>query len=166
MIICKTNNPETTFGLGRDLAGLLAAGDVICMSGDLGAGKTLLVQGIAAGLGLEDEVTSPTFPVLQVYESSPVPLYHFDLYRLDKASELVDVGFYEYVYRDGIAIIEWADKFAAEMPEERLWLELTVGESDQERRIAATPRGDRYEKLCEELKKIAGTCFRYSHPCV
>lgn len=159
MVIFYTASPEETLQLGQRLAELLHAGDVVCLSGDLGAGKTLLTKGIASGLGVTEDVTSPTFTVLQVYEAK-IPVYHFDLYRLEHADELMDIGFDEFVFGSGIAIIEWADKFSSCMPEEYLRIEITHGTTPETRIIQVQPQGTRYESLLEELKKIAGSCFR------
>lgn len=153
MLTITTQSPEGTFAFGSTLGSLLAAGDVLCLAGDLGAGKTLLVQGLAAGLGVADQVTSPTFTILQVYETGRVPVYHFDLYRLEHAAELGDIGFDHYVGGDGVAVIEWADKFAAAMPAERLWISLRPGPGPGDRAIALDPAGARYRHLCEELRK-------------
>jgi len=159
MVMIHTASPEETLRLGHILAALLKAGDVVCLSGDLGAGKTLLTKGIAAGLGAAEDVTSPTFTILQVYEAK-MPIYHFDLYRLEHADELMDIGFDEFVFGSGIAIIEWADKFSRYMPEQYLRIEITHGTDPETRIIQIQPQGTRYESLVEELKKIAGSCFR------
>jgi tRNA threonylcarbamoyladenosine biosynthesis protein TsaE len=111
--------PEQSFSFGRQLGQLLQEGSVLCLIGDLGAGKTLLVQGIAQGLGLNEEITSPTFTVMNVYEGT-IPVYHFDLYRLESPEQLVDIGFDEYTNAGGIAIIEWPDKFPGFMPDSYL----------------------------------------------
>ena len=153
MLTITTDNPAATLAFGRSLGQRLAAGDVVCLTGDLGAGKTLLVQGMAAGLGVTDDVTSPTFTILQVYEGGRLPFTHFDLYRLDEPADLEDIGFAEYTGGDGVAVIEWADKFAAAMPDERLWVELKSGGGESERTIELTPAGERYRRLCEELKE-------------
>ncbi|MEN6411970.1 MAG: tRNA (adenosine(37)-N6)-threonylcarbamoyltransferase complex ATPase subunit type 1 TsaE [Veillonellales bacterium] len=163
MLIFKTNSPEDTFSFGQKMAGLVSAGDVFCLAGDLGAGKTLLTQGISAGLQVGDAVTSPTFAILNVY-AAVLPIYHFDLYRLEHPAELTDIGFYEYIEGDGLAIIEWPDKFPAELPDEYLWIDIKTGDSPNERLLCLRPRGVRYEQFGEELKIIAGSCFRYSHP--
>lgn len=155
MYCFTSHNPAGTRALGEVLGQRLAAGDVICLTGDLGAGKTLFVQGLAAGLGVTDDVTSPTFTILQVYDGGRLPLYHFDLYRLDDPGQLEDIGFTEYAGGRGAAVIEWADKFAAAMPEERLWVELRLGNGEDERLISFEPVGVRYRRLCEELKDSA-----------
>jgi tRNA threonylcarbamoyladenosine biosynthesis protein TsaE len=153
MFTITVRSPAATAAFGRALGRRLAAGDVVCLAGDLGAGKTLLTQGIAAGLGVTDDVTSPTFTILQVYDSGRLPLNHFDLYRLEDPAELEDVGFAEYAGGDGVAVIEWADRFAAAMPDERLWIEIRGGAGPDERLLALTPAGERYRRLCEELRE-------------
>lgn len=155
MYFFTSRDPAATRALGQTIGELLAAGDVLCLAGDLGAGKTLLVQGLAAGLGVTDDVTSPTFTILQVYDGGRLPLYHFDLYRLDDDNQLEDVGFSEYTGGRGAAVIEWADKFADAMPADRLWVELRPGRGADERLIGFEPAGARYRKLCEELKNRA-----------
>ncbi|WP_378956109.1 tRNA (adenosine(37)-N6)-threonylcarbamoyltransferase complex ATPase subunit type 1 TsaE [Pelosinus sp. sgz500959] len=153
MLNFKSNSPEETVAFGQSLAKVLGPGQVICLAGDLGAGKTLLVQGLSRALGIEDAVTSPTFTILNVYESN-FPIYHFDLYRLNYAEELFDIGFYEYTEAKGLSIIEWPDKFPEELPNEYLWIEITTNENINERIFHVRARGDVYEKICEELKNI------------
>jgi tRNA threonylcarbamoyladenosine biosynthesis protein TsaE len=104
---------------GQLLAALLRAGDVVALTGGLGAGKTAFVQGMAAGLGVAGHVPSPTFNILLVHRA-PLPLYHFDLYRLDRAEQLVDIDFYATLESDGVTAIEWADRFVDELPTDRL----------------------------------------------
>jgi tRNA threonylcarbamoyladenosine biosynthesis protein TsaE len=153
--IIESSSPEATYALGQKLAFYLKGGDVICLSGNLGQGKTLFTKGIVAAFESEEIVTSPTFSLLNIYTGQRggcnIPIYHFDLYRLDYKNQLEDIGFYEYVFTDGISIIEWADKFKTCLPEEYLWVEIMSGESFEERRFKLSPHGIRYEKLCREL---------------
>lgn len=152
MDVFETSSPDETFLFGQQLAKLISNGDVICLSGNLGAGKTVFVKGVADGLASDDVVTSPTFTIIHVYEGR-LPIYHFDLYRLDHQWELADVGFYEYASgENGLAIIEWPEKFPEELPDEYLWIDIKEGNSAEERLLYLKPRGVRYEKLCEELK--------------
>lgn len=158
MLNFKTTSPEETFSFGKCLGGILSAGQTVCLVGDLGAGKTLLVQGLAEGLGIGESVHSPTFTILNVYEGK-FPVYHFDLYRLEDAAELFDIGFYEYTEADGLSIIEWADKFPGALPDEYLWIEIRTALQDDvpkadERVLEIRALGAVYESLCEELKKI------------
>jgi tRNA threonylcarbamoyladenosine biosynthesis protein TsaE len=160
MLEFKTTSPDETFTFGKCLAKILSAGQVICLIGDLGAGKTLLVQGLAEGLGIADSVHSPTFTILNVYEAS-FPIYHFDLYRLENAAELFDIGFYEYTEGSGLSIIEWADKFPEELPDEYLSIEIVSdfekNNGEENKRILQIRAfGNTYERLCEELKQ---TCL-------
>ncbi|HAK72638.1 MAG TPA: tRNA (adenosine(37)-N6)-threonylcarbamoyltransferase complex ATPase subunit type 1 TsaE [Sporomusaceae bacterium] len=143
--------PEQSFSFGRQLGQLLQEGSVLCLIGDLGAGKTLLVQGIAQGLGLNEEITSPTFTVMNVYEGT-IPVYHFDLYRLESPEQLVDIGFDEYTNAGGIAIIEWPDKFPGFMPDSYLRIEL-IKTGDNDRLIKVSPQGAHHHLLYEELKQ-------------
>lgn len=133
-----TASPRATFQAGELLGALAASGDVIALSGGLGAGKTALTQGIAAGLGVTGHVPSPTFNILLVHRA-PVPLNHFDLYRLDDARQLVDIDFYETLEAGGCSVIEWADRFPDELPEDRLDVELEVtGDAARAIRFAGT----------------------------
>lgn len=146
-----SRSPEQTGVFGACLGELLRSGDVICLTGDLGAGKTLLVQGIAQGLELDETVTSPTFTVMNVYEGA-MTVYHFDLYRLEWEEQLDDIGFDEFVDSADIAIIEWPDKFPDRMPDEALEVSITKA-GDNVRLVSVTPKGHRYEVLCEELRE-------------
>ncbi|MDF2876621.1 MAG: tsaE [Sporomusa sp.] len=164
MFIIKTNSPDETYTFGENVAKLLKSGDILCLAGDLGAGKTLLSQGIAAGLKVTEGVSSPTFTVLNVYEGvtgsgQELSIYHFDLYRLEHPAELADIGFDHYLGAGGIAIIEWPDKFPEFLPTERLWLTMKTGECPSERILCLTAEGTRYVELCEELKQVADSCY-------
>jgi len=120
---------------------------VVLLDGDLGAGKTHFTQGLAAGLGIAAEVTSPTFNLLYEYREGRLPLYHFDLYRLEDAAELEDIGFYEFVEADGVACIEWASKFPDEMPDERIAIVIASGEGDK-RSFTVEATGEVAERAC------------------
>lgn len=112
-----TNSPEETEALGAEMAKEFSAGAIIGLVGELGAGKTAFVRGMARGLGVRGYVKSPSFTLINVYEHGRLPLYHIDLYRLVKAGELYGVGLEEYIYAKGISVIEWADKFPALLAE-------------------------------------------------
>lgn len=132
--------------LASTLAPYVHPGDAVVLSGDLGAGKTQFVQGIAAALGVRGAVCSPTFNILLTYPAARVPLYHFDLYRLDDAGQLEDVGFYETVEGDGVSFIEWGDKFADAMPYTYLDMRIAVND-DGSRTVKVHAVGDRARQL-------------------
>ena len=104
-----TQSQEETFAIGVELGKKAKPGDIFALIGDLGTGKTILAKGIAKGLGIDEEITSPTFTLLEVYESD-IPLYHFDLYRISDDTELENLFFEEYWFGDGVSVIEWADR--------------------------------------------------------
>lgn len=107
-----TNCPEETEQLGAQLARLLTPGSVIAFTGDLGAGKTAFTRGLARGLGIEERVTSPTFTIVNEYDSGRLPLFHFDLYRLGSSDELFDIGWEDYLSRGGVCAVEWSENAA------------------------------------------------------
>ena len=110
-----TNSQAETIAVGEALGAELEAGDVLVLTGDLGAGKTQLTKGIVAALGCEGDVTSPTFTIEMVYEGGRLPLYHFDLYRLDDPEQLEDIGLFDVLGGDGVCVIEWGEQFADEL---------------------------------------------------
>ena len=120
-----SHSPAETIALARTLAATLRRGAVLALSGDLGAGKTHFVKGLAAGLGTAASVTSPTFTLLHEYPGGRLPLYHFDFYRLDHADEALRIGLDEYLDGDGACAIEWAEKFPALLPPHTRWLRFT-----------------------------------------
>ena len=115
-----TTSREETIALGERLGSNLRAGDVLVLTGDLGAGKTQLTKGIAAGLGVKADVTSPTFTIEMVYEGTDLPLYHFDLYRLNSTDELEDTGIFDVLGSDGVCAIEWGEQFSDEIGDARV----------------------------------------------
>lgn len=143
-----------TEGLGRLIGRHAVSGDVICLTGDLGAGKTLFSRGAAEALGVAaEDVTSPTFAIMNVYQGTKMEVRHFDLYRLNRAEELEDIGFSEYAGGEGVTLIEWAELFSAELPEE--YLQLTLLLDGAGRKAVLEAKGERYERLLEEVKKDA-----------
>ena len=112
------HSPEETRAAGFDLAQSAVSGAVLALHGDLGAGKTELVKGLAAGLGSADAVSSPTFTLVHEYRGGRLPLFHFDWYRLERVEELEEVGYYDYLDQCGVTVIEWAVKFPSELPPE------------------------------------------------
>ena len=141
-----TNSASETRELGVRLAEQLKAGDVILMDGELGAGKSELARGVAKGLGVQETVTSPSFTILNVYESGRVPLYHFDWYRLESAEEIFELGMDEYLGGDGVALVEWPDRCPDAIPEDFLRIRIeATGENT--RRIT--------EEACGAFRKIS-----------
>lgn len=126
-----SNSPEQTFALGRDYAVRLRAGDVVALDGDLGAGKTQFIKGLAAGLGHVGQVTSPTFTLVHEYTGGRLPLFHFDFYRLESADEALRIGLDDYLGAGGVIAIEWAGKFPAVLPKETHWLRFRSGDGDE-----------------------------------
>ena len=124
--IATTQSAQDTKNVAAALAMVVGPGDVITLDGDLGAGKTQFTQGIAEELDIEGSVTSPTFNLVISYDDGCMPLYHFDLYRLEDPAELEDIDFYGIVEGDGVSCIEWASKFLDDMPEDRLEVFLEV----------------------------------------
>jgi tRNA threonylcarbamoyladenosine biosynthesis protein TsaE len=146
------DSPEAMRALGEALGRAVGAGDVIGLVGDLGAGKTLLVQGLAAGLGVPPEVhvTSPTFTLVHTYEGGRVPLHHVDLYRLEREEELEDVGLDDLYRQDAVVAVEWFDRFPPGVAE-RLELHVEIV-SATARRVRLEAHGARAEKLAAELR--------------
>ena len=125
-----SNSPVRTREIATDLAGILSAGAVLSLVGDLSAGKTEFVKGLAVGLNCSVEVTSPTFTLVHEYRGGRLPLFHMDLYRLTDEQELDDFGFDEYLMRDGVCAIEWANKFPERLPTDVVAIRFTIGEGD------------------------------------
>lgn len=146
-----SHSVEETTAIGEALGRLLRAGDFIALAGDLGAGKTHLAQGVASGLGVDPEVcvASPSYTLLNEY-SGRIPLYHFDLYRLQGDSDIRDLGFDEYFSGRGVCLVEWADRLESELPGEYLRIEILLT-GDTDRRMEFSWRGRRYEELMDEL---------------
>ena len=122
----ETTSAGETIAFGRKLADELAAGTVLALHGDLGAGKTCLVKGIAAGLGVQPEATSPTFTIIHEYSGGRLPLFHIDLYRLDSVNETLAIGIEDYLNGDGVTVIEWAEKIAPLLPERTIHARLEI----------------------------------------
>ncbi len=115
-----TTSQAETITLGERLGRVLEDGDVLVLTGDLGAGKTQLTKGIAAGLGITADVTSPTFTIQMVYEGGRLPLFHFDLYRLDDPDQLEDTGLFDVLGQEGVCVIEWGEQFSDEIGDARV----------------------------------------------
>ena len=130
-----THSPEETAALGARLAERLGPGSVVAFTGDLGAGKTAFVSGMARGLGIPDRVTSPTFTIVNEYEGGRLPLFHFDMYRLGSADELFDIGWEDYLARGGICAVEWSENVSDAMEPGTVTVSIRRGDDDNSRVI-------------------------------
>ncbi len=130
MASITSHSPAETFEFGRAFAANLRGGEVLALTGDLGAGKTHFVKGLAAGLGVELEVTSPTFTLIHEYSGGRLPLHHFDFYRLETEDEVLAVGLDDYLDSRAILAIEWADKFPVLLPPDTHWITFRHGPDD------------------------------------
>ena len=116
-MIIETNSAEETFALGKALGEKASPGQIYTLDGDLGTGKTVFTQGVAAGLGITEAISSPTFTIIQEYDTGRLPLYHFDVYRLGDVDEMDEIGYDDYFFGEGICLIEWADLIREILPE-------------------------------------------------
>ncbi len=145
MKFCSTDKVETE-ALGQTIAHFLIPGTVIALFGELGAGKTALIQGIAAGLGIQEPVTSPTFTIVNEYHGGRLPLFHFDLYRLGGEDELYDIGWEDYLHRGGVCAVEWSER-APQLFQDDIRIFIMRGDTEQERIITIEGGGDIIEHL-------------------
>ncbi len=161
----RSNHPDDTRRLGHAIGELACGGEIICLVGDLGAGKTLLTQGIAEGLSVQGYVNSPTFTIVCEYEGR-LPLYHMDLYRLDDPQMLEDIGFEEYLSEDGVTVIEWAEKAGSWMPKECLLIriERIEGPDSNRRYFGMTGIGQKHIRMLKGMMAHADTGNGYSNP--
>lgn len=165
--IFVSSSTAETIALGEKCGELLAAGDVLVLTGDLGAGKTQFTKGIARGMGITADVTSPTFTIEMVYEGGVMPLYHFDLYRLNDSSQLDDIGLFDAMESDGPTVIEWGEQFADDIGDERVDVfisrldggvdcqrQLSKGDDDATAGLSADDAGDISSGSAEPLREI------------
>ena len=146
-MIIETHDPEETFEVGRKIGMNAKPGQIYTLTGDLGVGKTVFTQGVAAGLGITEPVNSPTFTIIQEYEDGRLPFYHFDVYRIGDLEEMEEIGYDDYFFGQGICLIEWAELIEEILPEKRI--EVTI-EKDLEkgfeyRKITIEERGEDVE---------------------
>ena len=151
MLTIITKSPAETAELGSRIAGILAPGDFIALTGDLGSGKTQFARGVAYGLLVDPAiyVTSPTYTLLNIY-SGRIPLYHFDLYRLQGYQDIIDLGFEEYFYGDGVCLVEWAERLAVDIPQESLSIVFSHT-GDDTRTLTFIPLGQRPREIIWKL---------------
>ncbi|MCG8499487.1 MAG: tRNA (adenosine(37)-N6)-threonylcarbamoyltransferase complex ATPase subunit type 1 TsaE [Firmicutes bacterium] len=138
-----SESSEQTEKIAYDMAAFLEPGDVVCLGGDLGAGKTVFAKGLMKALGVEGYVTSPTFTIVNEY-SGKYPIYHFDVYRINDVDEMFEIGFEEYIYGEGISIIEWADNIREILPPSRLRIDIKKD----------LQKGENYREI--EIRKVGG----------
>lgn len=149
------NNLKDTEQIGKIISHCLEKGTVLCLDGDLGVGKTSLTQFIAREFGVDDYITSPTFNIIKEYKGK-LPFYHMDVYRIDSEDDMYDLGYDEYIYSEGVTIIEWSHKIVGILPEDRINIEIKRLD-DYSRLMIIDGNGSTYEKLIEELKKHENT---------
>lgn len=135
-----TNSSKETYEFAFELAKDAKPGDIICLDGDLGVGKTVFTQGFAAGLGIAGPVNSPTFTILQIYEEGRLPLYHFDVYRIGSSEEMDELGYEEYFFGEGVCLIEWSTIISDIIPDEakRVVIEKDLGQGFDYRKITCS----------------------------
>jgi tRNA threonylcarbamoyladenosine biosynthesis protein TsaE len=158
LLVCRSVEAEETRAIGERLAGLLEPGDVLILWGELGAGKTTLVQGIARGLGISDHVASPTFTLVREY-AGRLPVTHADVFRLERVQDVIDLGLDEMAGADGVLLVEWGDAVEDLLPPDRLRIELTTedpsGDSEV-RRIAFLGVGGTWNARSERMRGLLG----------
>ena len=124
-MIKETHNSKETYELGFNMGKSAKAGDVYCLDGDLGVGKTVFTQGFAKGLGINEPINSPTFTIVQEYHEGRLPLYHFDVYRIGDITEMDEIGYEEYFYSEGVCLIEWGNLISEIMPENATYITIS-----------------------------------------
>ena len=145
-----SHSPDDTLKIGADIGELASGGDIFLLVGSLGTGKTCLTQGIARGLGITEHTPSPSFVLVRQFYGR-LPLYHIDLYRLDNINEIADLGLDDYLYGDGVCVIEWAEKGLSLLPQEHLMIVMSYL-GDTERRLVFKPGSQRYREMMTELR--------------
>jgi tRNA threonylcarbamoyladenosine biosynthesis protein TsaE len=146
-----SNSTRDTLGIGRAIAKNLKKGDIVCLFGELGAGKTVLTKGIAWGLGIDkDRIISPSFVLIRQYTQAKIPFYHLDLYRLKHPRDILLLGYEEYLYADGITVIEWADRLKYLLPKEYLKIGLFI-KSDKQRSLEFNAFGRHYKEALDNI---------------
>lgn len=151
----QSHSPEETLMLGHQLANLLQGEEIIALEGELGTGKTLFAKGLIQGLGVNDDITSPTFTIIHEYYHM-FHIYHMDLYRINDVEDLYDLGIEDYLYGEGVKIIEWPEIVKSFLPPHNLQIHLTQT-SETGRLFTLIPYGERYERLLKELLGYADT---------
>lgn len=123
-MVFESTSSQMTFEFAKKIGEKLKSGDVLCLDGDLGVGKTVFTKGVAAGLGIKDDVSSPTFTLIQEYYGGRLPLYHFDVYRIDGPWDMDDLGYEEYFYGEGVCLVEWGSMIKKLFPENTIYVRI------------------------------------------
>ncbi len=152
MLELTSNSPDETRCLGKYIGKLAAAGDILLLTGKLGAGKTRLAQGIANGLGIEENTPSPSFVLVREF-CGRLPLYHIDLYRLDNLDEIAGLGLDDYLYGEGVCVIEWAEKGLSLIPPPYMLVKIDYA-SEERRRFRFEPQGGHYIEMLNKLRSV------------
>jgi len=152
-LVARTASADETRALAAEVAALVRAGDIIVLAGDLGTGKTVWVQGFAVGMGVDEQVTSPTFTLVRPYRGRALTLLHADLYRLDRLSEMADLDLLDELEGRAVACIEWGDLATPVLPADLLEVRLDFGDNDDERTIVLRPVGSGWARRSEDLNR-------------
>jgi tRNA threonylcarbamoyladenosine biosynthesis protein TsaE len=155
----ETRSADQTRRLARAVSPLLVPGDVLVLSGDLGAGKTTFVQGLAAGLGVPERIVSPTFILMKEYLGGRYPLMHLDVYRLGRIQEVIDLGYDDFLEPSAIVVVEWGDMVEPLLPKDHLLVELRHGDELEERTVTFTPTGPGWESRMQTMTMLASELF-------
>lgn len=155
----QSRSPEETRRLAVALSPLLRPGDVMALGGDLGAGKTTFVQGLAVGLGIPDRVTSPSFVLMKEYLGGRYPLIHMDVYRLERMQEVVDLGYDEFLDPSHIVVVEWGDMVEPLLPKEHLSIQIAYGQVNGTRDVVLQPRGAQWEMRLGTVRGLVEELF-------
>ena len=147
----EVNSIAETTNIGRQLGKILNPGDIVCLTGDLGTGKTHITKGIAVGLSITENITSPTFTIVNEYDSGRLKLYHFDVYRVSDPDEIYAIGFDDYIFGEGVSIIEWANYIEEILPKDYLhiYIQKDLSKGENYRKISITPYGEKYNYVKE-----------------
>ncbi len=149
----RAETPEDTRAVGEAVASLLRPGDAVALTGELGAGKTTFVRGAARGLGFDGNVASPTFTLVREYRGR-LPVYHVDVYRLERVQDVLDLGLDEMIAEGGVLFVEWGDAVEGLLPDDHLLIELTVPGEDEARRLELTGMGRSWATRWERLERL------------
>ncbi|MEG1004355.1 tRNA (adenosine(37)-N6)-threonylcarbamoyltransferase complex ATPase subunit type 1 TsaE [Clostridium sp.] len=147
----EVNSISETTTIGEALGKLVNAGDILCLTGELGTGKTHITKGIATGLGVSDNITSPTFNIVNEYDSGRLKLNHFDVYRVSDPDEIYAIGFDDYIFSDAVSIIEWANYIEEILPNDflHIYIQKDLSKGEDYRKITLTPYGEKYQYIKE-----------------